>query len=201
MSAPATGVDARLERAVFIDRDGTLIEERHYLADPGGVELIAGSAAALRRLRRHGWRIVVVTNQSGIARGRLSVDDYHAVAARLDALLAAEGAWLDATCYCPHHPDVTGPCGCRKPAPGLLLAAARSLGVGPARSYMVGDKASDVGAGLAAGATPILVRSGYGRATEGEGGLVEGLTVVDSLVEAADWILAVESNSQSGAAR
>lgn len=188
-------------RAVFFDRDGTLIEEAHYLADPDGVVLFEGAAAALRRLQEHGWRIVVVTNQSGIARGRLSEEQYEAVAGRLEALLALEGVALDASCHCPHHPEFTGPCGCRKPAPGMLLAAARALQLDPQRCFMVGDKAADIEAGRAVGASAILVRTGYGRAVERSGALDERVPVVDSLVEAVDRILADEAESPPSGAR
>lgn len=176
-------------RAVFLDRDGTLIEDAHYLDDPGDIVLIDGAVDALRRLDEKGWLVVVVTNQSGIARGRITTRRYREVAGALETRLAEEGCRIAATVHCPHHPDVTGPCACRKPNPGMLLAAAAALDVDLVRSFMVGDKVSDVLAGLAAGASPILVRTGYGRDAECEEGLPAGTPVVDSVVGAIDRIL------------
>ena len=105
--------------AVFLDRDGTLIEEKTYLSDPEGVVLIPGTADALSDLRDAGFKLVVVTNQSGIARGLYSEHEYHAVAKRLDDVLAEAGSPVDATMYCPHHPAVGPVCECRKPATGM----------------------------------------------------------------------------------
>lgn len=180
-------------RAVFLDRDGTVIEDADYLDDPGDIALIEGAEESLRRLRSAGWTLVVVTNQSGIARGRFSVQRYHEVAAALGRRLLGAGCEIDATCFCPHHPDHSGPCGCRKPKPGMLMAAAAALGIDLSRSFMVGDKVSDVQAGLAAGCAPILVRTGYGRRAEAEADLPPGTPVVDSIVEATGLILAAEA--------
>lgn len=174
---------------VFLDRDGTLIEDADYLADPEGVVLLPGAVEALARFRDAGWAAVVVTNQSGIARGLYGEADYRAVARRLEAMLAAEGVPVAATLHCPHHPDHSGPCACRKPAPGLLLAAVRALGLDLGRAVMVGDKVSDLQAGAAVGARPILVRTGYGAVTASGPGLPEGTVVVDGLAEAADHVL------------
>ncbi len=178
-----------LRPAVFLDRDGTLIEDAHYLADPDGVVLIDGAVDALARLRAAGLALVVVTNQSGIARGLISLDEYQAVAARVNTLLERAGAPVDLTCFCPHHPEVTGPCSCRKPALGMHRAAARALGLDLARSYFVGDKWADVEAGRRAGGHAILVRTGYGRRTEAREELPREVAVVDSVREAADLIL------------
>lgn len=173
--------------AVFLDRDGTLIREREYLADPAGVELVAGAAEALRRLRAAGWPYVVVTNQSGIARGLYTEEDYRAVAGRLDHILEEAGAAPEMTCYCPHHPDVTGPCACRKPATGMYRQAAEALGLDLRGSYFVGDKASDVEPARALGGQGILVRTGYG--SEHEAALGPEVVVVDDLPAAVAWIL------------
>lgn len=174
-------------RAVFLDRDGTLITERHYLADPDGVELVPGAVAALRGLREAGWCLVVVTNQSGIAKGLYSLDEYHAVARRLDEVLGEAGVPVDATYFCPHHPDARPPCVCRKPAPGMYLEASADLGLDLHRSWYVGDKLSDVVPASALGGRGILVRSGHGR--EHEAGVPAGTVVVDDLPAAARWIL------------
>lgn len=172
--------------AVFLDRDGTLIEDADYLSDPGGVVLIAGAVEALARLRAAGFALVVVTNQSGIARGLFTEADYRRVSARLDELLAEGGVSLDASVHCPHHPSHSGPCGCRKPASGMLVSAAGALGLDLSRSWIVGDKVTDLEAGAAVGAEGILVRTGYGGTEEDV--LPGGRTVVDSIREAADHI-------------
>ncbi len=174
--------------AVFLDRDGTLIEEKEYLADPDGVAFVPGAIEALARLQDAGLALVVVTNQSGIARGYYTLDDYHAVARRVEAELAAGGVRLDATYFCPHHPDHTGPCRCRKPATGMYESAADELGLDLAASYYVGDKLTDVEPARALGGTPMLVRTGYGGALEGQA--PPEVVVVDDLAAAADWILA-----------
>src|SRR5690606_12501024 len=149
--------------AVFLDRDGTIVVERYYLADPDGVELVPGAASALRSLAAAGYALVVVTNQSGIARGLYGEEEFRAVQRRIEDLLERDGVRLDGVYHCPHHPDYTGPCDCRKPAPGLFRRAARELGFDLARSICIGDRLKDVvparDLGCAGG---ILVRTGYG---------------------------------------
>jgi histidinol-phosphate phosphatase family protein len=131
-------------RAVFLDRDGTIIEDTGFVAEPVAVRLLPGAAAAIARLNRADIPAIVVTNQSGIARGLLDESAYAAVARRLDALLAAEGARLAADYHCPHHPDFTGPCECRKPGPLLYRMAAADHGLRLADSWWVGDRMRDV---------------------------------------------------------
>lgn len=169
--------------AVFLDRDGTLIVERGYLADPEGVELLPGAAAALRRLATAGYRLVVVTNQSGIARGLYTLAEFHAVQRRVEERFAAEGVRFDGVYFCPHHPDVTGACACRKPGPELYLRAARELGIDLARSVYVGDKLSDVLPALELGGAGILVRTGYG--AEHAADAPPEIAVADDLAAAA----------------
>lgn len=176
-----------LRPAVFMDRDGTIIVERSYLADPEGVSLVPGVTSALADLRAAGLALVIVTNQSGIARGLYSQADYDAVAARLEAVLAEAGTPVDGTEHCPHHPDVTGPCDCRKPATGMHRRAAAALGLDLTRSYFVGDKVTDVLPARELGGQGVLVRTGYGR--EHERSVPEGTRVVDDLRAAADLIL------------
>jgi D-glycero-D-manno-heptose 1,7-bisphosphate phosphatase len=178
---------SRLRPAVFIDRDGTLITERSYLADPEGVALVPGAAEALAELRRGGFALVTVTNQSGIARGLYREADYHAVAARVADVLEGAGVPLDDVQYCPHHPDVTGPCDCRKPATGMYLRSAALLGVDPAASYYVGDKVTDVLPAIVLGGRGILVRTGYG--AEHESAVPPGVRVADDLRAAARLIV------------
>jgi D-glycero-D-manno-heptose 1,7-bisphosphate phosphatase len=130
--------------AVFLDRDGTIVEDPGFLHDPEQVRLFPGAGEAIRRLRDAGFLVVLATNQSGIARGLHTAADYEAVQARLADLLAPHGARLDASYFCPHHPQFTGPCDCRKPGTKLFLDAQRDLGIDFARSWWVGDRLSDV---------------------------------------------------------
>jgi D,D-heptose 1,7-bisphosphate phosphatase len=176
-----------LRPGVFIDRDGTIIAERSYLADPAGVCLVPGTASALVDLREAGLALVTVTNQSGIALGLYTEGDYYAVAARVDAVLAEGGATVDATEHCAHHVEVTGPCACRKPGTGMHRRAAEALGIDLARSYYVGDKVTDVLPALELGGKGVLVRTGYGK--EHEARIPEGTWVADDLRAAADMIL------------
>ena len=145
---------------LLLDRDGTIVVERGFPKDPEEVELIPGSAAAIRRLRALGLRAAVISNQSGIGRGFLTKEDVARVNARLEELLAAEGAALDGIYYCPHAPG--DGCACRKPRRTLLDRAAADLGGDLSRSFFVGDKKDDVDAGRNVGATTFLVRTGYG---------------------------------------
>jgi D-glycero-D-manno-heptose 1,7-bisphosphate phosphatase len=154
--------------AVFLDRDGTLIEEVNYLSAPEQVRLIPGAADAVRRINEAGVLVVVVTNQAGVARGYFPESRVADVHAHLSALLAERGAKIDAYYHCPHHPtEGVGAyrvaCECRKPRPGLLLTAARELGIDLSRSWMIGDKLCDAKAGEAAGCRALLVRTGHGR--------------------------------------
>jgi histidinol-phosphate phosphatase family protein len=143
----------------FLDRDGTLIRDAHYLRDPAQVELLAGVPDALRKLGDAGYATVVVTNQSGIARGLLSEQDYVAVRARLDALLHDEGITLTASYHCPHHPEFSGPCECRKPGTALYRRAAAEHSLDLSRSVAFGDRWRDIAPALALGGRGVLVPS------------------------------------------
>jgi D-glycero-D-manno-heptose 1,7-bisphosphate phosphatase len=145
--------------AAFLDRDGTIIHDADYLADPDGVRLLPGAGASIARLNANGIPVIVVTNQSGIARGLMTLDDYERVRARLDEVLAAEGARVDATYFCPHHPDYTGPCACRKPGTLLYRRAAEAHDIDLARSGYIGDRWRDVAAAQEFGGRAILVPS------------------------------------------
>jgi D-glycero-D-manno-heptose 1,7-bisphosphate phosphatase len=144
----------------MLDRDGTIIAERHYLSHPDQVELMPGSASGLRTMRDLGCGLLVLTNQSGIGRGYFDVDMLAKVHGRMTELLAAEGVELDGIYYCPHTPEQC--CDCRKPATGLALRAAAEHGFEPATGFVVGDKRCDVDLGRNIGARSILVRTGYG---------------------------------------
>jgi D-glycero-D-manno-heptose 1,7-bisphosphate phosphatase len=150
-----------------MDRDGTLIEEVNYLTRPEQVRLLPGAAGALRQAQDLGWRLAVVTNQSAVARGMLTEEGLGKVHRRLVDLLAEAGVKLDGIYYCPHLVDAPveayrSDCDCRKPKPGLLLQAARELGLDLSRSIMVGDTGKDLEAGRAAGCRTVLVLTGYG---------------------------------------
>jgi len=178
-------IDRRPRPTLFVDRDGVIIEDAHYLARAEDVRLLPGSAHALAAAAAAGWRLICLTNQSGIGRGLYDEDQFRAVQMRLDDLLAAEGVVLDGLLYCPHDPDAG--CGCRKPAPGMVEEAARSI-VWTPDSWMVGDKASDLGLARRADLRPALVRTGYGARTEREGDQ-GGAPVFDDLAAAVTAIL------------
>jgi D-glycero-D-manno-heptose 1,7-bisphosphate phosphatase len=155
---------------VFLDRDGTLIEDPGYLTDPQAMRLLPGAAQAVARLNAARLPAIVVTNQSGIARGLITETDYLATAARLEALLAEHGARLDAQYHCPHHPEFTGPCDCRKPGDLLYRRAAERFGLDLARSWWIGDRVRDVAAARAVGGQGVLVLTGAGRDEAGHAG-------------------------------
>lgn len=155
---------------VFLDRDGTVTEEIGYVNDPRRLRLIPGSAEAIALLNSKKIPVILATNQAGVARGYFKEEMIGRCHGRLTEMLASLGARLDAIYYCPHHPAAgeapyRTDCDCRKPKPGMLLKAAERFGLDLSRSYVIGDKASDLEVAEAAGAHPILVRTGYG---EGE---------------------------------
>jgi D-glycero-D-manno-heptose 1,7-bisphosphate phosphatase len=179
-----------MKPAFFLDRDGTLNEEVDFLSDPEQLVLIPGAAAAVARLNGLGVPVVVVTNQSGIGRGKYGWQDFAAVMNRMKALLAKENAWIDAVYASPHHEHALGEYAVadhpeRKPNPGMLLRAAGEHGLDLARSWMVGDKAIDLEAGRRAGCRVALVRTGYGSGVDGS----EADLVAENLPEAVDIIL------------
>jgi len=181
--------------AVFFDRDGTLIHDRDYLSDPGGVKLLSGAARAVRLLKAAGYRVFVVSNQSGVARGYFTVAAARRVERRFKRLLAAQGARLDGYFFCPHHPEgkirrYKKRCACRKPAPGMVKMALQNHAVALKASYVVGDKADDVllarRAGLKAG---LLVLTGYGRKSRRGLKSAGSAPVVANALAAAMYIL------------
>ncbi len=180
-------------RAVFADRDGTIIEDHRYIADPARVTLIPGATDALLRLREMGFALVIVTNQSGIGRGLYTLAEYHRVAAEVERQLAGAGVVMDGTYFCPDEPGGDPDTTCRKPSPVMYRRAATDLGLDTAGSYYVGDKHSDVLPARTLGGTGILVRTGHGA---GEEGLVaESFQVVDDLAAAATLIEGLEGGA------
>jgi D-glycero-D-manno-heptose 1,7-bisphosphate phosphatase len=157
-----------MNRAVFIDRDGTISEEVGYINHLSRFRLFPYSAAALKQLRENGYLAIVITNQAGVARGYFSEDMVRAIHKKMTEELETSGAQLDAIYYCAHHPSVGEPpyqldCDCRKPKPGLLLHAAQDYDIDLANSWMVGDRYSDIELAANAGVKSALVLSGYGR--------------------------------------
>jgi D-glycero-D-manno-heptose 1,7-bisphosphate phosphatase len=160
-----------LRPALFFDRDGTLIEEAHYLSRPEDIRVLPGARRAVRLANRRGIPAVVITNQSAVARGLMTEAELDVIHAVLCSELERGGARLDAIYYCPHHLDAVIPayavdCPCRKPAPGLLRRAARDLGLDLTRGVMIGDRLLDIEAARRAGCRGVLVRTGYGAAEE-----------------------------------
>ncbi len=184
--------------AVFLDRDGTINEQMGYINHVSRFHLLAGVGAAIRRLNEHNIPVVVVTNQSGLARGYFPASLLDQVHQLMQAQLAAEGARIDGLYVCPHHPEAKEEryrvrCDCRKPGTGLLEQAAREMDLDLARSFMVGDRWSDLECGARVGATPILVLTGYGRGDHayiGPAKQLQPALVAEDLAAAVDWILA-----------
>ena len=170
-----------LTPAVFLDRDGTLMHDTGYVGDPEQVCVFAGVPEALVRLKAAGFKTIIVTNQSGIPRGRFTDADFHAVQARFETLIGP--GLIDAVYYCADHPDTATER--RKPGPGMLLEGARDHAIDMARSWMIGDRAGDVEAGVRAGVRSILVRTGEGAGADGSG----AAHIAESFVEAVDFII------------
>jgi D-glycero-D-manno-heptose 1,7-bisphosphate phosphatase len=182
-----------LTPAVFLDRDGTLNVEKNYLYLPEDFEFIPGTPAAIRRLNRAGFKVFIVTNQSGVARGYFSLEDVERLHRYIADRLAEAGAQIDGFYVCPHHPTegqgrFQRDCACRKGAPGLLLEAADEHHIDLGRSFMVGDKEADIEAGERAGCTPLLVLTGYGATTAAKVSTERARHFAD-LTRAVDWIL------------
>lgn len=181
----------KTNRAVFFDRDGTLNEEVGYLSDPEQLLLYPGAARALRMVKERGMLALVVTNQSGVARGYFDESAVHAVHRRMAELLERQGAGIDGFYYCPHHPDEGSgiyrrDCTCRKPKPGMLLKAAEELNLDLGSSYMVGDTMRDMEAARNAGVRGVLVKTGYG-GSDGSG--EHSFQTASDVLEAVTWIM------------
>jgi histidinol-phosphate phosphatase family protein len=181
-------------RAVFLDRDGTIMEDSHFVGEVERVVLLPGSVRALARLSEAGFRLYVVTNQSGVGRGYFTRDDVDRVHAHLDERFAREGVRIERYLVCPHHPDEG--CDCRKPAPGPVLRLAREARIDLARSFVVGDRASDIRLGENVGARTVLVLTGIGREASEDPELRPDHVAPD-LAEAVDWILEAAAGTES----
>lgn len=175
--------------AAFLDRDGTIIHDASYVRDPRDVVLLPGAAAAIKRLNERGVAVIVVTNQSGIARGYLTAGDYAQVQARVAALVAAEGGRIDDTYMCPHLPEITGACDCRKPGLALYKQAIAEHDLDGARSLFVGDRWRDVAPAAAFGGTAILLDVESTPAEDHVRARKESMPTTDSLSDAVDRFL------------
>ncbi len=183
-------------RAVFLDRDGTINEDVHRLSRAEQLRLLPNVGEAIKQIRAAQFKVVVVTNQAVIARGTISHEALAEIHETMREMLQAQGATVDAIYYCPHHPTAgNGPltisCHCRKPQPGMLFQAAEELNIALEHSFMVGDKLSDIASGQAAGCRTALVRTGYGAEEEKQlnGGSIRTDTIEPDLLEVAKWIL------------
>ena len=179
-------------KAVFLDRDGTIVVEKGYITIPDDIELIPGAAEAIVRLRAGGWKVFVATNQGCVGKGMISEDELGEINYRMVSMLGAEGAQLDGIYVCPHHPngtvaDYTMECDCRKPRPGMLERAASENGLDLSQCVMIGDTMRDVGAARSAGARAILVRTGHGVETASQDHGAEH--VAADLAAAVHWLL------------
>lgn len=184
-------------RAAFLDRDGTIIEDVSFISRPEQVVLRPGAAEAIALLNANDVAVVVITNQSGLARGLFTEADYEAVRARVDAVLAPYGARIDASFYCPHHPAVSGPCDCRKPGRLLFDEAIAALGIDAARSMFAGDRTRDVLPARHYGGHAYLVVASSTPPEELDEAPSVGATVVSSLLEAAEQFLALPPVSRA----
>ncbi len=185
-----------MRKAIFFDRDGTLLVEAGFITHPSVVTAYEFAYSAVRLARQRGFLVIVVTNQSGIARGFLTEEELKDVHRSMEEIFAREGAPIDAIYYCPHHPDGTVKhyrriCRCRKPSTGLGEQAIANFEIDPRRSFMIGDKVSDVIFGMQLGVRPCLVLTGYGAEEAqklGEVGLGH-VPVFQNVLEAVKWIL------------
>lgn len=200
--------EEKKQAAVFLDRDGTINEEVGYLDRPEKLRVISGAARAIRLIHESGMKAIVVTNQSGVARGFFDEAMVQAIHDRLQEILRRDGAWIDRFYYCPHHPThgqgrYLLDCPCRKPAPGMLLKAAEEMDLSLSDSYIVGDTIKDIEAGARVGVKGVLVQTGYGEesvATLARFGLGAAgdtpMHVAPTIEDAVRWIFADSSGAK-----
>ncbi|MFQ5586700.1 MAG: D-glycero-alpha-D-manno-heptose-1,7-bisphosphate 7-phosphatase [Thermodesulfobacteriota bacterium] len=175
-----------MRRAVFFDRDGTLNEEREYLSSPEGLVVLEGAIKAVKIINDAALMTVIISNQSGVGRGYFRSEDVDAVNDRLSEIMEEGGGRIDAFYYCPHRPEEG--CECRKPGTGLVERASRDLAIDPTRSYVIGDKASDMEMARRCGARGVLVLTGYGK-EERERLSSPPDFVAGDVLEAVEWIV------------
>ena len=185
-----------LNRAIFLDRDGTINVEKEYLINPSDFELLPDVSNALQKLQNAGFLLVIVSNQSGVARGYFTESQVDELHQSMEKRLEPFGVTFDGIYFCPHHPtsgqgEYLCDCECRKGKPGMLLKAAKELQIDLSQSFMIGDKLADIQAGHAAGCKTFLVKTGYGKDFE-MASMAYGSRVVDDLLAAADTIVTGE---------
>jgi len=195
-----------MKRAVFLDRDGVISEEVGYLSDVGQLQLIPESAQAVHLLNATGLKVIIITNQSGVARGFFSEEQLKELHRAMGKMLSAQRAYIEAIYYCPHYPEGTvehysRECDCRKPSPGMLAQAADEHGIDLTQSYLVGDKLTDVECAQRAGSRGILVLTGYGKEEVkkiDDASSAKPVFIAQNLLEAAQWIIEDYSGGKRG---
>jgi D-glycero-D-manno-heptose 1,7-bisphosphate phosphatase len=187
----------RLPAAVFLDRDGTVIEDAHYIKSPARVKLLPGAAAAVRRLNDAEVIVIVVTNQSGIGRGLITVEDYEAVRARFHALLAQEGARIDGTYYCPDVPGDDRAGGCRKPAAKMFEQAIQDFRLDPSMVVFIGDRWRDVAASTKLGGRAIMISSPMTTDDDRRQARAHKIETAASLADAVDLLFGLTPRDRS----
>ena len=190
-------------RAVFLDRDGTINKDVGYPNSFSVIEIFPFSFEAVRKMREAGLLAVIITNQSGVGRGIIEIENLDDIHAKMSTEFAKHGASLDGIYYCPHYADPDDPkhaedCPCRKPNPGMGQQAAADLDIDTSRSYMIGDKVEDILFGLNIKAKPILVLTGYGRKSLSklEESGIQPAFIAETLLEAAEWIVRQEKGHE-----
>ncbi|MFX0000766.1 MAG: D-glycero-beta-D-manno-heptose 1,7-bisphosphate 7-phosphatase [Candidatus Hodarchaeota archaeon] len=159
-------------RAIFLDRDGVINKEVNYLSDPKDFKFIDGSIDALKILKRKSYLLIIITNQAGIARGLFTEESLKTIHNKMIGILRQHNIELDDIYYCPHHPEFTGPCDCRKPNPGMILQAQINHNIDLTNSYMVGDTLNDIQTGKNANCKTVLVLTGYGKEEQNQIGSI-----------------------------
>jgi len=172
-------------RAIFLDRDGVINKEVNYLSDPDCFEFIKGSIKALKILKNKGYLLILITNQAGIARGYFTEDTLRIIHNKMQKKLRENNIELDDIFYCPHHPDFTGPCECRKPNPGMILNAKKKFNINLNESYMVGDTLKDIQTGRLANCKTVLLLTGYGKEEQRRIGVIKPDLIFKNLNEFA----------------
>ncbi len=175
-------------KAIFLDRDGVINVEVGYLSNPDDFEIIEGSIEALKILNKKGFFLIVITNQAGIARGYYTEKILNTIHNKMKSILKAHNVTLTDIYFCPHHPEFTGYCACRKPNPGMILEAKKKYNIDLDKSYIVGDTLNDIQTGIAAKCKTILVLTGYGKEEQKKIGSVKPNMIFKNLFEFAKHI-------------
>jgi len=186
-----------LPAAVFLDRDGTMIEDAHYIKSPDLVKLLPGAAEAVKRLNDANIPVIVVTNQSGIGRGFITMDEYNAVRSRFHGLLAERGAHIDATYFCPDRPDDPNPSGCRKPATKMFEDAIRDFKLDASNVAYIGDRWRDVSASKKLGGRGIMIQSPMTTADDTREAKKHGLEMAPSISVAIDMLFGLTESDRA----